>query len=302
LDELRNIAHHGKEYLLKLQQQEAERTGISSLKISYNNVFGYYLEVTNVHKNKVPADWMRKQTLANAERYITPELKEYEEKITGAEEKILELELQLFDSLINELFDFLYFSAITILTIGYGDIIPNSPITRKMVMAEAFFGTISLTLFLSLFFSILLTNNYKKGKTVLDKKTIVSSCLIVCATLMFLGLLYNSYKVLFLECGNIFNSKTKSVYLFNQNIGLEKSDGESLVDIYDKTAPIFIVPPPAAEVPLSLPDFEAQPDRIDPATSTLANTEINFTLFFIFLSPFSLYRFIKKIQLQVFSL
>jgi DNA mismatch repair protein MutS len=107
LDELRNIAHHGKEYLLKLQQQEAERTGISSLKISYNNVFGYYLEVTNSHKNKVPAEWMRKQTLANAERYITPELKEYEEKITGAEEKILELELQLFDSLINELFDFL---------------------------------------------------------------------------------------------------------------------------------------------------------------------------------------------------
>ena len=89
LDGLRNIAHHGKEYLLKLQQQEAERTGISSLKISYNNVFGYYLEVTNSNKNKVPADWMRKQTLANAERYITPELKEYEEKITGAEEKIL---------------------------------------------------------------------------------------------------------------------------------------------------------------------------------------------------------------------
>lgn len=107
LDEFRNIAYHGKEYLLKLQQQEAERTGISSLKISYNNVFGYYLEVTNVHKHKVPAHWMRKQTLANAERYITPELKEYEEKITGAEEKILDLELQLFDSLINELFDFL---------------------------------------------------------------------------------------------------------------------------------------------------------------------------------------------------
>jgi len=107
LDELRTIAHHGKEYLLKLQQQEASKTGISSLKISYNNVFGYYLEVTNVHKNKVPPEWMRKQTLANAERYITPELKEYEEKITGAEEKILELELQLFDSLINELFDFL---------------------------------------------------------------------------------------------------------------------------------------------------------------------------------------------------
>lgn len=107
LDELRSIAHHGKEYLLQLQQKEAERTGISSLKISYNNVFGYYLEVTNSHKNKVPAEWTRKQTLANAERYITPELKDYEEKITGAEEKILELELKLFDSLINELFDFL---------------------------------------------------------------------------------------------------------------------------------------------------------------------------------------------------
>ena len=107
LDELRSIAHHGKEYLLQLQQKETERTGISSLKVGYNNVFGYYLEVTNAHKNKVPLEWMRKQTLANAERYITSELKEYEEKITGAEEKILELELQLFDGLINELFDFL---------------------------------------------------------------------------------------------------------------------------------------------------------------------------------------------------
>jgi DNA mismatch repair protein MutS len=107
LDELRGIAHHGKEYLLKLQQKETERTGISSLKISYNNVFGYYLEVTNVHKSKVPADWMRKQTLANAERYITPELKDYEEKIMGAEERILELELRLFDGLVTKLFDFL---------------------------------------------------------------------------------------------------------------------------------------------------------------------------------------------------
>lgn len=107
LDELRNIAHHGKEYLLQLQQIEADKTGISSLKISYNNVFGYYLEVTNAHKSKVPSEWMRKQTLANAERYITPELKEYEEKIVGAEEKMLHLELQLFDNLINELFDFL---------------------------------------------------------------------------------------------------------------------------------------------------------------------------------------------------
>jgi DNA mismatch repair protein MutS len=107
LDELREISHHGKEYLLKLQQKEADATGISSLKIGYNNVFGYYLEVTHVHKNKVPADWMRKQTLTNAERYITPELKEYEEKIMGAEEKILELELQLFDGLLHELIDYL---------------------------------------------------------------------------------------------------------------------------------------------------------------------------------------------------
>jgi len=107
LDELRNISHNGKSYLLQLQQAEAENTGISSLKIGYNNVFGYYLEVTNAHKNKVPQQWMRKQTLANAERYITPELKDYEEKIIGAEEKILELELQLFDGLINELHDFI---------------------------------------------------------------------------------------------------------------------------------------------------------------------------------------------------
>ena len=78
-----------------MQQKEAEATGISSLKIGFNNVFGYYLEVTHSHKNKVPAEWMRKQTLTNAERYITPELKEYEEKITGAEEKILQIELEV---------------------------------------------------------------------------------------------------------------------------------------------------------------------------------------------------------------
>ncbi|MBD0332552.1 MAG: DNA mismatch repair protein MutS, partial [Chitinophagaceae bacterium] len=107
LDELRSISRSGKEYLLQLQQQEAERTGISSLKIGYNNVFGYYLEVTNSQKPKVPGDWIRKQTLANAERYITPEIKDYEEKITSAEEKILELELQLFDALIYELHDFI---------------------------------------------------------------------------------------------------------------------------------------------------------------------------------------------------
>lgn len=107
LDELRNISRSGKNYLTQLQVREAELTGISSLKIGFNNVFGYYLEVTNLHKNKVPPSWMRKQTLANAERYITPELKEYEEKITGAEEKIFAIEQQLYDSLLNELSDYL---------------------------------------------------------------------------------------------------------------------------------------------------------------------------------------------------
>ena len=107
LDELREISKSGKSYLAKMQSTEADRTGISSLKIGFNNVFGYYLEVTNIHKAKVPENWMRKQTLANAERYITPELKEYEEKITGAEEKILALEQDLYDQLLNELFDYL---------------------------------------------------------------------------------------------------------------------------------------------------------------------------------------------------
>lgn len=107
LDQLRKIASGGKEYLVGIQQRESERTGISSLKISFNNVFGYYLEVTNVHKNKVPADWIRKQTLANAERYITPELKEYEEKITGAEDKILAIELELFNQLLLALQDYI---------------------------------------------------------------------------------------------------------------------------------------------------------------------------------------------------
>ena len=107
LDELRKIASGGKDYLISIQQQEAERTGISSLKISFNNVFGYYLEVTNAHKNKVPQDWIRKQTLTNAERYITPELKEYEEKITGAEEKILAIELDLYDKLLLALQDYI---------------------------------------------------------------------------------------------------------------------------------------------------------------------------------------------------
>jgi DNA mismatch repair protein MutS len=101
LDQLRKIAYSGKEYLLRIQQEESQRTGIPSLKIAYNNVFGYYLEVTNAHKDKVPADWLRKQTLANAERYITPELKEYEEKILGAEEKISALEQKLYEALVD---------------------------------------------------------------------------------------------------------------------------------------------------------------------------------------------------------
>jgi DNA mismatch repair protein MutS len=107
LDSLRKIASGGKDYLLQLQQKEALATGISSLKISFNNVFGYYLEVTHVHKTKVPGTWIRKQTLVNAERYITPELKEYEEKIVGAEDKILQIEMQLFEKLLNELQDYI---------------------------------------------------------------------------------------------------------------------------------------------------------------------------------------------------
>ena len=107
LDELRKIASGGKDYLINIQQRESEKTGISSLKISFNNVFGYYLEVTNIHKNKVPPDWIRKQTLANAERYITPELKEYEEKITGAEDKILAIESELYDQLLIALQDYI---------------------------------------------------------------------------------------------------------------------------------------------------------------------------------------------------
>ena len=100
LDELRNIAYHGQEYLLKLQEREAAATGISSLKIGYNNVFGYYLEVRNTYKDNVPPEWVRKQTLAQAERYITQELKEYEDKILGAEDKILALETRLFNELV----------------------------------------------------------------------------------------------------------------------------------------------------------------------------------------------------------
>ena len=107
LDELRQIAYSGKDYLLQLQQRESELTGIPSLKIGYNNVFGYYIEVRNVHKEKVPQEWIRKQTLVNAERYITQELKEYEEKILGAEDKILVLETQLYNELMQALSEFI---------------------------------------------------------------------------------------------------------------------------------------------------------------------------------------------------
>ena len=107
LDELRSIRDNGKQYLLEIQEKEAEQTGITSLKIGFNNVFGYYLEVRNTFKDKVPEDWIRKQTLAQAERYITPELKEYEEKILGADEKILAMEGQLFMELIQDMQEFI---------------------------------------------------------------------------------------------------------------------------------------------------------------------------------------------------
>ena len=107
LDELRRIAYSGKDYLLQIQEREARQTGIQSLKIGYNNVFGYYLEVRNTYKNNVPADWVRKQTLAQAERYITQELKEYEEKILGAEDKILSMEQQLFSELVLSMQEFI---------------------------------------------------------------------------------------------------------------------------------------------------------------------------------------------------
>lgn len=107
LDDLRSIRDNGKQYLLEIQEREAEKTGISSLKVGYNNVFGYYLEVRNTFKDKVPENWIRKQTLAQAERYITPELKEYEEKILGADEKILILEMQLFTELVQDMQKFI---------------------------------------------------------------------------------------------------------------------------------------------------------------------------------------------------
>jgi DNA mismatch repair protein MutS len=107
LDEIRELAHSGKDYLIRLQQRESERTGIPSLKIAYNNVFGYYLEVTNTHKDKVPPEWDRKQTLVNCERYITPELKTYEEKILNAEERMLEIETRLYNDLVLSLNDYI---------------------------------------------------------------------------------------------------------------------------------------------------------------------------------------------------
>ena len=107
LDELRRISYSGKDYLLQIQQRESEQTGIPSLKVAYNNVFGYYIEVRNIHKDKVPQEWIRKQTLVNAERYITQELKVYEEKILGAEDKILVLETQLYTDLVKALTEFI---------------------------------------------------------------------------------------------------------------------------------------------------------------------------------------------------
>ena len=107
LDELRSISFSGKDYLMQIQQRESEATGIPSLKIAYNNVFGYYIEVRNTHKDKVPEEWIRKQTLVNAERYITQELKEYEAKILGAEEKILSLETRLYNELVMALMDYI---------------------------------------------------------------------------------------------------------------------------------------------------------------------------------------------------
>lgn len=107
LDELRSISRGGRDYLLRIQEDEAQKTGIQSLKVGYNNVFGYYLEVRNTYKDQVPQEWIRKQTLANAERYITQELKEYEEKIMGADEKILALETRLFTELVTDMAEFI---------------------------------------------------------------------------------------------------------------------------------------------------------------------------------------------------
>ena len=107
LDELRKIAFSGKDYLIQIQKREIERTSINSLKISYNKVFGYYLEVSNANKDKVPSDWIRKQTLVNGERYITEELKVYEEKILNAEDKLIVIEQRIFNALVHHTTDFI---------------------------------------------------------------------------------------------------------------------------------------------------------------------------------------------------
>lgn len=129
LDDLRNLAFSGKDYLVRIQQREIEKTGITSLKIGYNNVFGYYLEVTNAHKNKVPEEWHRKQTLTNAERYITEELKEYEQKILGAEEKILALESKLFTDLVFSLVDYIKPIQLNAQAIGKMDVLLSFALT-----------------------------------------------------------------------------------------------------------------------------------------------------------------------------
>ena len=129
LDDLRNLAFSGKDYLVQIQQREIERTGITSLKIGYNNVFGYYLEVTNAHKDKVPGEWHRKQTLTSAERYITEELKEYEQKILGAEEKILALESKLFTDLVFSLVDYIKPVQLNAQAIGKMDVLLSFALT-----------------------------------------------------------------------------------------------------------------------------------------------------------------------------
>lgn len=125
LDNLRKIAFHGKDYLLDIQKRESEATGISSLKVAYNNVFGYFLEVTHAHKDKVPSEWIRKQTLVNAERYITPELKEYEEKILGAEEKITALENQLYHELVLSIAEYIRPIQVNATIIGQLDVLSS---------------------------------------------------------------------------------------------------------------------------------------------------------------------------------
>jgi len=135
LDRLLGIAHTGKDFLLQLQNREIERTGITSLKVSFNKVFGYYLEVTNAHKDKVPNDWIRKQTLVNAERYITPELKEYEETILGAEDKIAVIEFRVFNELVNVANDYVHQIQQNAKIIAVLDVLTNfAKIAEKIIM------------------------------------------------------------------------------------------------------------------------------------------------------------------------